>query len=33
MTVNFRKFTEFPRGTLYDILRDAYSFDFRNKEV
>ena len=33
MTVKFRKFTEFPRGTLYDILRDAYSFDVRNKEV
>lgn len=33
MTVKFRKFTEFPRGILYDILRDAYSFDFRNKEV
>ena len=25
--VSFRKFSEFPRGTMYDILQDAYSFD------
>ena len=25
--IEFRKFTDFPRGTLYDILQDAYSFD------
>ena len=31
--IEFRKFTEFPRGTLYDILQDAYSFDSRNKEI
>lgn len=31
--VEFRKFTEFPRGTLYDILQDAYSFDSRNREI
>ena len=31
--VEFRKITEFPRGTLYDILQDAYSFDFRNKRI
>lgn len=31
--IEFRKFTEFPRGTLYDILQDAYSFDARNKEI
>lgn len=31
--VSFRKFSEFPRGTLYDILQDAYSFDPRNKEI
>ena len=31
--VLFRKFTDFPRGTLYDILQDAYSFDPRNKEI
>ena len=29
----FRKFTDFPRGTMYDILRDAYSYDKRNKEI
>ena len=26
----YRKITEFPRGTLYDILQDAYSYDPRN---
>ena len=31
--IEFRKFTEFPAGTLYDILQDAYSFDPRNKEI
>lgn len=31
--IEFRRFTEFPRGTLYDILQDAYSYDPRNKEV
>jgi ribosomal protein S18 acetylase RimI-like enzyme len=31
--IEFKKFTEFPRGTMYDILQDAYSFDKRNKEV
>ena len=31
--ISFRKFSEFPRGTLYDILQDAYSFDSRNKEI
>lgn len=31
--VLFKKFTDFPRGTLYDILQDAYSFDPRNKEI
>lgn len=31
--IEYRKFTEFPRGTLYDILRDAYSFDSRNKKI
>lgn len=31
--VEFRKFTEFPRGTLYDILQDAYSFNPRNKKI
>ena len=25
--LEFEKITEFPRGTLYDILQDAYSFD------
>ena len=31
--VEFRRFTEFPRGTMYDILRDAYSFDARNQQI
>lgn len=31
--VNFRKFSEFLRGTMYDILKDTYSFDSRNKEI
>ena len=29
MDIEFRKITDFPRGTLYDILKDAYSFDER----
>lgn len=33
MMVTFKKFTDFPRGTLYDILQDAYSYDSRNKEI
>ena len=28
-----KKFTEFPMGTMYKILKDAYSFDKRNKEI
>ena len=31
--VTFRKVAEFPRGTLYDILVDAYSFDSRNRAI
>ena len=31
--LEFRKITEFPRGTIYDILQDAYSYDARNKEI
>ena len=31
--IEFRKFSEFPRGTMYDILRDAYSFDARNQQI
>ena len=31
--IEFRKFSEFPRGTLYDILTDAYSFDPRNQQI
>ena len=31
--IEFRKFTDFPRGTLYDILSDAYSFDERNRRI
>ncbi len=29
----FRKITDFPRGTLYSILTDAYSFDERNRQI
>lgn len=28
--IEFKKFTNFPRGTMYDIFLDAYSFDKRN---
>ena len=31
--LEFRKFTDFPRGTIYNILQDAYSYDARNKEI
>ena len=31
--IEFRKFSDFPRGTMYDILQDAYSFDARNKQI
>lgn len=29
MNIEFRKFTDFKRGIMYDILADAYSFDER----
>ena len=29
----FRSLLDFPRGTLYDILCDAYSYDARNREL
>ena len=29
----FKKFSDFPRGTMYDILCDAYSYDDRNKSI
>ena len=28
-----KKVTDFPRGTLYNILFDAYSYDDRNKRI
>ena len=28
--IEFKSFTDFPRGTMYDILKDAYSYDERN---
>lgn len=31
--IEFKSFTDFPRGTMYAILKDAYSYDNRNKEV
>ena len=27
-----KKFTDFPRGTMYGILQDAYAYDERNKK-
>lgn len=29
MDISFHKLTEYPRGLMYDILKDAYSFDER----
>ena len=31
--IEFRKISDFPRGTLYGILVDAYSFDERNRPI
>ncbi|MBR3741777.1 MAG: GNAT family N-acetyltransferase [Clostridia bacterium] len=31
--IEFRKCSDFSRGTLYDILVDAYSFDERNRKI
>lgn len=31
--LEFKKFSDFPRGTIYNILQDAYSYDARNKEI
>ena len=31
--IEFKRFTEFPRGTMYEILADAYSYDERNKLI
>ena len=31
--LEFKRITDFPGGTLYDILKDAYSYDARNKET
>lgn len=31
--LEFGKIPEFPRGTLYDILQDAYSYDSRNQAL
>lgn len=30
--VEFKKFTDFSRGTMYGILQDAYAYDERNKK-
>lgn len=32
MKIEFRKFSEFPRGIMIDMLRDAYSFEPRYEE-
>ena len=32
-TLEFKKFTDFQRGTIYDLLCDAYSYDARNKKI
>ena len=29
----FRKITDFPRGSIYDILYDAYSYDEQNQSI
>lgn len=29
----FKKIADFPRGTIYNILQDAYSYDARNEEI
>ena len=29
MDIEFKKFSDFNRGIMYDILKDAYSFDER----
>ena len=31
--IEYKKFTDFPRGTMYDILKDEYSYDKRNQEI
>ncbi|SNU06800.1 hypothetical protein SAMN06297422_10837 [Lachnospiraceae bacterium] len=31
--LEFKKIMDFPRGTIYNILQDAYSYDTRNKEI
>lgn len=31
--IEFKSFTDFPRGIMYAILKDAYSYDYRNKEL
>ena len=31
--IEFKKISGFPRGTLYEILADAYSFDERNRQI
>ena len=31
--IEYKSFTDFPRGAMYAILKDAYSYDNRNKEV
>ena len=31
--LEFKKVTDFPRGTLYNIVCDAYSYDDRNKRI
>ncbi len=31
--IEFRKLTDFPRGTMYALLQDAYAYDPRNREL
>ena len=31
--IEFKKITDFPRGTIYDLLKDAYSYDKRNQQI
>lgn len=31
--IEYKSFTDFPRGTMYSILKDAYSYDSRNIKI
>ena len=31
--LEFRKFSDFSRGTVYDLLQDAYLYNARNQKI